>query len=114
MREIKGVLALGHGVDGWVPPVIKTQAAHDIGIDQLIEAIDAHRQHIEEQGTLVERRRRNLRNEVMELATISLRRKLENEIATDPHAQALLDEVVERRLDPGSAAREILSRRNAE
>ena len=50
----------------------------------------------------------------MELATISLRRKLENEIATDPHAQALLDEVVERRLDPGSAAREILSRRNAE
>lgn len=114
VREIKGVLALGHGVDGWVPPVIKTQAAHDIGIDQLIEAIDAHRQHIEEQGTLVERRRRNLRNEVMELATISLRRKLENEIATDPHAQALLDEVVERRLDPGSAAREILSRRNAE
>lgn len=114
VREIRGVLALGHGADGWVPPVVKTQAAHDIGIDELLDAVDSHRAHIEEQGTLVERRRRNLRNEVIELATISLRRELENEIASDTHAQTLLDEVVERRLDPGSAAREILARRNAE
>lgn len=114
VREIKGVLALGHGEDGWIPPVVETQAAHDIGIDNLIEAIDAHRAHIVERGTLAERRRRNLRNEVLELATISLRNELERSIAADPGTQELLDQVVERKLDPGSAAREILRRRNGD
>ncbi|MGK2877042.1 MAG: methylmalonyl Co-A mutase-associated GTPase MeaB [Solirubrobacterales bacterium] len=111
IREIRGVLALGHAVDGWTPPVVQTQAAHGIGIEELLAAIDAHRAHIIEQGTLAGRRRRNLRNEVMELATISLRRELEESTASDPEIQALLDQVVERKLDPGSAAREILRRR---
>lgn len=111
VREIRGVLALGHPVDGWTPPVVETQAAHDIGVDVLLEAIEAHRAHILEQGTLAERRRRNLRNEVVELATIHLRHELEDAIASDRGAQELLDQVVERKLDPGSAAREILRRR---
>lgn len=114
VREIKGVLALGHADDGWVPPVVQTQAAHDLGIEELIEAIDAHRAHIIERGTLADRRRRNLRNEVLELATISLRNELERSIAADPRTQEILDEVVERKLDPGSAAREILRRRGAD
>ena len=111
VREIRGVLALGHAEDGWMPPIVETQAAHGIGIEELLEAIDSHRAHIIEQGTLAERRRRNLRNEVMELATISLRRELEESINEDAEVQELLDQVVERKLDPGSAAREILRRR---
>lgn len=111
VREINSVLALGGPVDGWRTPVIRTQAADDIGIDSLVEAIDAHRAHIIERGTLAERRRRNLRNEVMELATITLRRALEAEIDDDADAQELIERVVERKLDPGSAAREILARR---
>ena len=111
VREIKGVLALGNPVDGWTPPVVQTQAAHGIGIEDLVAAIDQHRAHIIEQGTLQERRRRNLRHEVLELATISLRHEIEAVIAADPGAQELLDQVVERKLDPGSAAREILRRR---
>lgn len=111
VREIRGVLALGHAEDGWVPPIVETQAAHAIGIEELLVAIESHRAHIIEQGTLAERRRRNLRNEVMELATISLRRDLESAIDDDAEVQKLLDQVVERKLDPGSAAREILRRR---
>ncbi|MBJ7354451.1 MAG: methylmalonyl Co-A mutase-associated GTPase MeaB [Thermoleophilaceae bacterium] len=111
VREIRGVLALGHAEDGWVPPIVQTQAAHDIGIEELLDAIESHRAHIVERGTLAERRSRNLRNEVMELATISLRRELEASIHEDASVQQLLDEVVARKLDPGSAAREILRRR---
>jgi LAO/AO transport system kinase len=114
VREIRGVLALGHAEDGWVPPIVETQAAHGIGIEELLEAIESHRAHIIEQGTLAERRRRNLRNEVMELATISIRRELEESINEDAEVQQLLDQVVERKLDPGSAAREILRRREEE
>lgn len=114
VREVKGVLALGHSVDGWMPPVIKTEAANGIGIEDLLTAIEQHRQHITENGTLAERRRRNLRNEVIEVATIRLRQEIEALIAADPRAEELLTEVVERKLDPGSAARELLARRDGD
>jgi LAO/AO transport system kinase len=111
VREIKGVLALGHPDDGWTPPVIQTQAVQNLGTDELVEAIDAHRTHITEQGTLAERRRRNLRNEVLELATITLRSEIASMISADADVQELLDQVVERKIDPGTAARAILERR---
>jgi LAO/AO transport system kinase len=112
VREIRGVLSLGPQ-SGWRVPIIKTQAAFGIGIDELAEALERHREHITGEGTLLERRRRNLMNEVVALATARMRRRLEASIAADPTVQELLDEVVARRLDPASAATEILAR-NAE
>src|SRR5438034_1171973 len=65
---------------------------------------------IRDQGTLDERRRRNLMNEVMALATFRLRRRLEKSVAKDESVQKLLDDVVARRLDPASAAAKLLER----
>jgi LAO/AO transport system kinase len=65
---------------------------------------------VEAEGRLAERRRRNLRNEVLGLATVRLRRALESSVRDDTEVQELLDEVVARRLDPASAARAILER----
>ncbi|MGH2983012.1 MAG: methylmalonyl Co-A mutase-associated GTPase MeaB, partial [Solirubrobacterales bacterium] len=67
---------------------------------------------IEAEGTLEERRARNLRNEVLELAAARLRRSLEASVAGDPATAALLDRVVRRELDPASAASELLERRD--
>jgi LAO/AO transport system kinase len=111
VREIKSVLALSDPVEGWATPVVCTRAVDGVGVDELIAAVDAHREHLEEHGGLAERRRRNLQSEVMELATNSLRRDLEREVSRDPEAQQLIEQVVQRRLDPGSAARELLRRR---
>ena len=71
---------------------------------------DEHRAFIEEQGTLDQRRRRNLLNEVMALAASRQRRSLEAQVRDDESVHALLDEVVARRLDPASAAAQILER----
>jgi LAO/AO transport system kinase len=72
--------------------------------------MDEHRAHIEEEGTLSERRRRNLLNEVLGLATVRLRRRLDAAIAKDDEVQTLMDEVVARRLDPASAAEKLLEK----
>ena len=72
--------------------------------------MEAHRAYIEQEGTLLERRRRNLMNEVVAIATSRMRRELEAAIREDPDVQRLLDEVCARRLDPASAARRILTR----
>jgi LAO/AO transport system kinase len=109
VREIRGVLSLGEQ-KGWRVPIVKTEAAYGKGIDELVERIEAHRAHIESEGTLVARRRRNLMNEVVAIATSRMRRELEASIREDPGVQELLDEVCARRLDPASAASRILER----
>jgi len=108
VREIRGVLSLGPK-QAWRVPVLTTEASRGEGVEDLADAIDKHRAHIREEGTLEERRRRNLRNEVLELATVRLRRKLHEQL-DDPEVEKLLDEVVKRRLDPASAASKLLER----
>jgi LAO/AO transport system kinase len=109
VREIRGVLSLGPQED-WRVPIVKTEASRDEGIAELGEKISEHREFIEERGTLAERRRRNLLNEVIALAAGRLRRKLEEQVRGDESVQELLDEVVARRLDPASAAAKLLER----
>ncbi|MEX1143091.1 MAG: methylmalonyl Co-A mutase-associated GTPase MeaB [Thermoleophilaceae bacterium] len=109
VREIRGVLSLGPQ-EGWRVPIVKAEAARGEGIDELADAIEAHRDHIEREGTLAERRRRNLMNEVLALAAGRLRRRLEESLEGDPAVRELLDEVVSRRLDPSTAASRLLER----
>ena len=94
-------------------PVVTTEAVKGEGVDELVETIAAHRAHIVEQGTLSERRRRNLRAEIVALAASRLRRRLEAGLDEDPEFARLLDEVVARRVDPASAAATLLERQEA-
>jgi GTPase len=109
IREIRGVLSLGPSTS-WRVPIVKTEAAKGEGVAELAERISEHREHIEEEGTLDERRARNLRNEVLELAASRMRRRLEAAVADDASVRELLDRVVKRELDPASAAKELLER----
>jgi len=109
VREIRGVLSLGPQ-EGWRVPIVKTEATRDEGVDELLERLAQHREWVQEQGLFDERRRRNLRNEVLSIATYRLRRALAQQLEEDPEVARLLDEVVSRRLDPASAASAILAR----
>jgi LAO/AO transport system kinase len=110
VREIKGVLALGPH-EGWQVPIVRTEAVRAEGLEELIDKLAEHREHIEAEGTLSERRRRNLMNEVLAIATFRMRRELEASIREDPEVKELLDSVVSRQLDPASAATRILEAR---
>src|SRR5918999_6503817 len=109
VREIRGVLSLGPQ-EGWRVPILKTEASRGEGIAELAVKIGEHHAYISEQGTLAERRRRNLMNEGLAPATARLRRPLEAQVRDDESVQELLDEVVARRLDPASAAAKLLER----
>jgi LAO/AO transport system kinase len=111
IREIRGVLSLGPSTS-WRVPIVKTEAAKGEGVAELAEKISEHREHIEAEGTLDERRARNLRNEVLELAASRMRRRLEAAVADDASIRELLDRVVKRELDPASAAKELLERQD--
>jgi LAO/AO transport system kinase len=115
VREIRGVLSLANldgdsARDRWRVPIVKTEAVHGKGVGELIERLDEHRAHILAEGALQERRGRNLRNEVLAIATARMRRRLEEDLREDAEFKRLLEEVVQRRLDPASAATALLQR----
>jgi len=110
VREVRGVLALSQDPEGWKVPILRTEAARGEGIEELAQKIKEHRELIEEKGTLAERRARNLRSEVLGIATSRMRRRLELTVSEDPATADLLDRVVRRELDPATAASELLEK----
>jgi GTPase len=110
VREVRNVLSLAGATEpgAWKVPILKTEALSGAGVDELVATLDEHRAHIVAEGTLSERRRRNLHSEVVSLCASRLRRDLEAHLETDKRFAELLDAVVARRMDPASAASEIL------
>src|SRR4051812_7650357 len=109
VREIRGVLSLAPQ-HGWRVPIVKVEAIRGEGVEELAAKLAGHRAFVEAEGTLSERRRRNLMSEVIGIAAMRMRRALEASVRDDPAVQQLLDEVVARRLDPASAAAAVLER----
>ena len=120
VRENRGVLSLANldrspeeARSRWRVPIVKTEASRGVGVDELVERLDEHRAHILAAGQLEERRARNLRNEVLAIATARMRRRLEADLGEDAEFRELIGRVVERRLDPASAAAALLEREAA-
>jgi LAO/AO transport system kinase len=109
LNEVRQVLALGPN-DGWKPPIVLTEALRSEGLETLWEKIGEHRQWLEAEGELEQRRRRNLAREVFQVASARARRHIEETVQGDEELQRLLDEVQERKLDPLTAVREILEK----
>jgi len=110
VREIRGVLSLAPS-GGWKVPIVRTEAHRGVGLDDLVTRLDEHRAFIEAEGTLSERRRRNLHSEILSICMHRMRRTLETALAQDAGFEAVLDQVASRELDPATAATRILADR---
>lgn len=66
----------------WTPPVLRTIAAKGEGIEELVSSIDRHYRYLETSGDLRLRRRRRLRERVMEIAEQQLRQRLWSDAET--------------------------------
>jgi GTPase len=88
--EISMMLDLNQNMDRR-PPIVKVTAVKNEGIDKLIEEIKIHMNYLVESGVFLERRRKNLKIEVVELIESELRKivishtdsenKLDNQVA---------------------------------
>ncbi len=109
VTELRSMLSLSN-VPGaprhWKPPIITTSATQQEGIDQLWEAILAHRRHLESSGRADELARKRLEDETVEVAAEIARGRVRQALAEDP---ALADRLLEE-ATPFATAEEILDR----
>jgi len=108
-KELEALLSLTSRSDGWEPPIVKTVATENQGIEALAEAIDRFRQTQLSATETSERRHAIARWRIVEL----LRERLLARVLASDSSVAMLerlaDEVATRRRDPYSAVEELIS-----
>jgi LAO/AO transport system kinase len=109
VNEVRSILSLDRD-RSWRPPIVLTEATRGENVPKLWAKIEEHRAHLESEGGLEERRRKNLAAEVFAVASGRMKAHLEQAVADDPELRRLLDEVQRRELDPLTAVREIMER----
>jgi len=107
LNEVRSILSLDRE-SAWRPPIVLTEAVRGENVDALWDKIEAHRAHLESDGLLEARRRKNLAGEVFAVASGRAKMHLERAVEGDPELRRLLDEVQRRELDPLTAVQEIL------
>lgn len=111
-RELVHMMSLGDEASGtsaakegtWRRPVLKTIAADGTGIDELVDALDAHHAWLAESGELTGRRRRRAGEEIESIALATLRLRMTGPAGDGTGLDALADSVAAGELDPYSAA----------
>jgi LAO/AO transport system kinase len=109
LSEVRSILSLDKE-RAWRPPIVLTEATRGEKVPELWEKVEEHRAHLEDEGLLAERRRKNLAGEVFAVASARAKTHLEQAVEDDPELRRLLGEVESRRLDPLSAVREIMEK----
>ena len=107
-RDVEQMLELSDlAHDAWRPPIIATVGNTGEGVTGLWDAIGEHRAVIEASGELVQRRQFRLREELREIVARRLEQRA-REICTGERWDTLQEGVLDRTIDPWSAADEML------
>jgi len=108
-RDIRGMLALGdRGPGDWRPQIVKTVAARGEGIDDLVAALDKHRDWLGAHGELDRRRRARAAAEIEAIALAALRARM-GDLRGGASLDVLAAQVAAGTLDPYAAAGKLLA-----
>jgi LAO/AO transport system kinase len=112
VRDLEIMLKLGPEMD-WTPPVVRTSTQTHDGIDDLWEAIERHRKHLESTGEIDRRRRRRILREVEDMVSVRLRQRAADLLERGV-LDSLGDDLAARRVDPYRATAILMERVAAE
>lgn len=92
----------------WVTPIVETVANVGQGIDGLVDAIQAHRQHLELHALLRVKARQQIETELYERLRDTLMGRLLAQVPADT-VRSAIEQIEARDIDPQSAVRAILA-----
>lgn len=108
VSELRMLLEMKEGHDGWVPPIVKTVATTGSGIVELADALEAHLGYLTDTGEMERRRQDNALRELVEAAKQQFVGELWAEL--DPQElSAVMKAILERRVTTRLAAKRLVS-----
>ena len=110
IRDLHHMISLGERRDAgdWRPPVVRCIASTGEGIDDLVEALDAHGAWARSTGVLQQRRLRRAASEIESIALTALRARI-GDLRDGRGMGQLAEQVVAGTSDPYAAADALLS-----
>ncbi len=108
-KELEALLNLAHRPDFWMPPIVKTVATENRGIEDLSKAIESYYAFQREGEASLTRRKDIAKWRLLELLRETLLAQTLNKNGTSEKLENLALEVAEKKRDPYSAVEEILN-----
>ena len=102
VHDLRAMLALA-GHRAWDPPIVETVATEDRGVGELLDALGAHRRHLEASGELAQRREQRIRDELRALVLDRFAKRADDVCSGEGFATVVRD-VADGVSDPYTAA----------
>jgi LAO/AO transport system kinase len=104
INDLVNMVALNpHDEHSWMIPVKKAEAIRDIGMKEIIDAVEAHQAYLTRSGAREKKAREFLKNEIADILIEKLSHSLLSIFETSS-GQDVVDQVLARSLDPYQAA----------
>ena len=107
VTDIQAILQLNNKEVAWRPPILKTTALTGEGVPQLIEKIEEHKRFLEK-GLGRKRSLGKAETELVEAIKEKVTSSIIDELRREGKLEELLQKIIERELDPASAAEKLL------
>src|SRR5919198_5176748 len=108
-KELEALLSLAGRPDGWSPPIVKTVATDNKGIEDLAAAVESYREFQKEKPGAHGRRSAVARWRILELLRERLLARALDADGARERLDALALEVADKRRDPYSAVEELIA-----
>ena len=108
-EQLHAMLSLVMPRDGWHPPVIRTVATENVGIDALAAAIEKFRIHFESSGQREKKHQEHWKNRLLGLLESRLLEQVLHGAEGEKRLDRMAAEVAQRKKDPFTAVSELLA-----
>ena len=108
-KELESLLSLAHRPDMWNPPIVKTTATENKGIEDLSAAIESYNVFQKEGDASIARKQAIAKWRLLELLQERLLAKLLSQNGTRAKLDQMASEIAAKMKDPYSAVEEILT-----
>jgi LAO/AO transport system kinase len=106
VTEVTMMMSLVEEHGDWIPPIVKTVASRNEGIDELDAAIVKHYEYLKDSGELDRRNRERVR---IRVETQLKEKFMQHARAVSQNWEQVLEDVLQKRTNPHDAADAVLS-----
>ena len=108
--EIEMMLELNPEYHGWRPPINRTIASKGIGIEAVVDSIEAHKKYLEESGKLADIRKARTKSEVTAMLNDRVNRYIDEKVVQTADFDDKIVRMQKHEIEPYSVVDDIVAK----